>query len=192
MARIAFLVKQPKRALGALAVIVAATGVVIGSGASFTATSANANNDFSAGTLSIHNGNGTSAILTATGMKPGDVKTGTVDIRNSGTLAGDFTLRRGALTNTPAANPLADKLNVLVVDCGEWPNSSTPEPCDDGDDVQRVNSTLSAMTGTSALGNFSAEEKHTYKFTVTFDATASDVYQGAQSVATFTWDATQS
>ena len=53
MARIAFLIKQPKRALGALAVLVAATGVVVGSGANFSASTANPTNSFSACTLSM-------------------------------------------------------------------------------------------------------------------------------------------
>ncbi len=192
MARIAFLVKQPKRALGALAVLVAATGVVVGSGANFTATSANANNDFSAGTLSIENSKAPAAVLTATGLKPGETKTGTVDIRNTGTLAGDFKLRRTALTDTPAANPLSAKLNLVVKDCGEWPNPTTAEPCDDGDDTTVLTSTLAGMTGETALGNYGANEKHTYKFTVELDSSAGDVYQGGQSSATFTWDATQS
>ena len=191
MARIAFLIKQPKRALGALAVLVAATGVVIGSGANFTATSANANNDFSAGTLAIENSNGSAAVLTANGLKPGDVRTGTVDIRNTGSLSGVFTLRRSALTDTPSVNPLSAKLNLVVTDCGAWANPTTSEPCGDGDDVTKLTSTLAAMTGTTTLSTFAANEKHTYKFTVELDASAGDVYQGGQSSATFTWDATQ-
>ena len=192
MARIAFLLKNPKRALGALAVVVAATGVVAGSGANFTATSANANNDFSAGLLSIDNSNGSGAILTATGLKPGDVRTGTVNIRNSGTLAGSFTLKRGALTDTPSGTPLSSQLNLVVTDCGKWTNVSTANPCGDGDDTVKLTTTLGAMSGTTPLGTFAAGDKRTYHFRVEFEPTAGDAYQGGQSSATFTWDAAQS
>ena len=193
MARIAFLMKQPKRALGALAVLVAATGVVIGSGANFSASSANPSNTFSAGTLSIDNSKEAAAILTASGLKPGaPASTGTVDIMNDGTIAGDFTLRRSALTNTDATNPLAAKLNVVVEDCGQWSNPTTPEPCGDGDDATILTTTLAAMTATTSVGNFSADEKHTFKFSVQLDASATDVYQNGGSTAEFTWDAVQS
>ena len=193
MARIAFLIKQPKRALGALAVLVAATGVVLGSGASFTASTANPSNTFSAGTLTMSNSKNAAAILSASGLKPGAAaSTGTVDIQNTGTLAGDFTLRRSALTNTDATNPLAAKLNLVVKDCGEWPAPATPEPCNDGDDTTVLSSTVAGMSGNTALGNYSAGEKHTYEFSVGLDASATDVYQNGGSTAEFTWDATQS
>ena len=192
MARIAFLVKQPKRALGALAVLVAATSVVIGSGASFSASTANPDNQFTAGILSMSNSKAPGAVLSASGMKPGDTVTGTVDIQNTGSLAGVFTLRRTALTNTDAVNPLAPQLNLVVADCGEWPAPATPEPCDDGDDVSRSSGALSALTGTVSLGNYSASEKHTYKFSVTLASGAGDVHQGDSATAEFTWDATQS
>ncbi|MDQ5808671.1 MAG: CalY family protein [Actinomycetota bacterium] len=170
----------------------AATGVVVGSGASFTATSANPTNQFTAGSLSMSNSKAPGAILSASGMKPGDTVTGTVDIANTGSLAGDFTLRRSSLTNTDATNPLAPQLTVVVTDCGQWPNSSTPEPCDDGDDSQEISSTLSGMNGTTTLENYAAGEKHTYKFTVTLASGAGDVYQSGGATAEFTWDATQS
>jgi hypothetical protein len=193
VARIAFLVKQPKRALGALAVLVAATGVVIGSGANFSASSANPSNTFSAGTLSIDNSKEAAAILTASGLKPGATpSTGTVDIMNDGSIAGDFTLRRSALSNTDATNPLAAKLNLVVKDCGQWSNPTTPEPCNDGDDTTVLTSTLAGMSGNTALGNFAGDEKHTYEFSIQLDASATDVYQNGGSTAEFTWDAVQS
>ena len=194
MARIAFLVKQPKRALGALAVLVAATGVVVGSGANFTASSANPSNSFSAGTLSILNSKEGSAILSSTGsMKPGGAwEVGTVDIQNDGDLAGDFSLTRGAITNTDGTNPLSAKLNVTVKDCGEWPNPSTPEPCGDGDDTTIQSGGTVTTMGTVNLGNFAADEKHRYEFSVQLDASATDAYQGDSSTVTFDWDAVQS
>ena len=196
MARIAFLIKQPKRALGALAVLVAATGVVVGSGANFTASSANPSNTFSAGTLSMSNSKNAAAILSASGLKPGDTPTtGTVDIQNTGSLAGNFTVSRTSLSNTDATNPLSAKLNLIIKDCGEWPDATTVEPCGDGDDTVVFGSpaaTVSDMTSAVALGNYSGGEKHRYEFSVQLDASATDVYQNGQSTVGFTWNAVQS
>ncbi|HEX8086107.1 MAG TPA: TasA family protein [Solirubrobacteraceae bacterium] len=196
MARIAFLIKQPKRALGALAVLVAATGVVVGSGANFSASTANPTNTFSAGTLSMSNSKNGAAILSASGLKPGDTPTtGTVDIQNTGSLAGNFSVSRTSLTNTDATNPLSGKLNLVIKDCGEWPDPSTVEPCGDGDDTTVYGSpaaTVAAMTSAVSLGNYSANEKHRYEFSVQLDSSATDAYQNGQSTVEFTWNAVQS
>ena len=40
-------------------------------------------------------------------------------------------------------------------------------------------------------GTFAANEKHRYQFAATFDSSAGNVYQGANSQATFTWNAVQ-
>jgi len=179
--------------LGSLAVLVAATGVVAGSGANFTAQSANPNNSFSAGTLSILNDKENAAILTASNMKPGAAATtGVVDITNTGSLAGDFTLSRSNVTNTDAGNPMSAKLNLVVKDCGEWPNTSTVEPCGDGDDTTVYSGTVDGMSSAQTLGNFSANEKHRYEFSVQLDASATDAYQGDGSTVRFDWAAVQS
>ncbi len=195
MARIAFLIKQPKRALGALAVLVAATGVVAGSGANFTAQSANPSNSFAAGTLAIVNSKPSSAVLTASNLKPGGpVATGVVDIQNDGSIAGVFTLSRSAVTNSDVANPLAGKLNLVVKDCGAWPDASTPEPCGDGDDTTVYGApvaTIAGMTAPVALGTFAGGEKHRYEFSVQLDASATDAFQGGTSSVQFDWNAVQ-
>ena len=77
-----------------LAILVLAAAALIASSASFTATSANPNNTFTAGSLYISNedtgGNSRDGVqvlnLMASGMKPGDVVTGTAVIGNSGEL----------------------------------------------------------------------------------------------------------
>ena len=195
MARIAFLIKQPKRTLGALAVLVAATGIVAGSGANFTASSANPSNTFATGSLSIDNSKEGAAILTAANLRPGGpAATGTVDIQNSGTLGGTFTLSRDSLTNTDATNPLSGKLNIVVKDCGLWADGTTVNPCGDGDDTVVYGSptaTLTAMSSPVALGTFAAEAKHRYEFSVALDSSAGDAYQGGQSTFRFVWNAVQ-
>lgn len=198
MARIAFLAKNPKRTLGALAVMVAATGLVVGSGANFTASSANPNNSFAAGTLSILNDKENAAIFTtpATNLKPGGASvTGVVDIQNDGTLPGNFELSRSAPVDSDATNPLSGKLNLVIKDCGEWPAPATPEPCGDGDDTTIYGATTATIAGMSSpisLGNFTAGEKHRYEFTVQLDSSATDAYQDGESTVQFNWNAVQS
>ncbi len=76
-------------------------------------------NTFTAGTLTMGNSKAASAILTASNMKPGDpASTGTVDIKNTGTTSGAFTLTRGTVVDSDPANAMSPKLNVIVTDCG--------------------------------------------------------------------------
>src|SRR5688572_4546479 len=72
MSRIRFAVRRPRRVLAALATVLAATGLTVASGADFTARSANPSNTFTTGTLSVSNSRAGAAILSASGLKPGD------------------------------------------------------------------------------------------------------------------------
>lgn len=192
MDRIEALARRPKRTLGVLAVVLAAVGIAIGSGAQFTAESANPSNVFSAGVLSIDNSKEGAAILTASGMTPGDNVTGTVDIANDGTVAGDFSLSRTNLVDTPADPALSTQLNVVVTDCGESTLGGTAPTCGDTDDTNVYTGTLAAMSGSFALGNYTPNELHRFHFSVTLSSTAGDQYQGGQSSATFLWRAVSS
>jgi hypothetical protein len=178
--------RRPRRALGALAALLVAVGVAVGSGASFTASSANPNNTFAAGTLSILNSKEGLAVLTASGMRPGDpASLGTVDVENTGSLSGAFTLARSNIVDSDGVNPMSAKLNLVVKDCGDF--SAGAPTCDAGD-PQRYSGTIAAM-GTVALGTFAASEKHRYEFAVTFDVSAGNAYQGDTSSVQFDWNA---
>jgi hypothetical protein len=185
MTTLSYVARRPGRALIGLAALVAATAVAVGSGASFTASSANPSNTFAAGTLSILNSKEGLAVLTASNMKPGDSATGTVDVQNSGSLSGAFTLSRSNIVDSDGANPLSAKLNLVVKDCGDF-SSGTPT-CDAGD-PQAYSGTIAAM-GSVALGTFAAAEKHRYEFAVTFDSSAGNAYQGDSSSVQFDWNA---
>jgi hypothetical protein len=192
MSRLQVLAAQPRMALGALLTLLLAVGAVVGSGADFTAASANPSNTFSTGTLSIVNSKEAAAILTASDLRPGGTAaTGTVDIQNSGSLSGTFTLVRGAINDSNAGSPLSAKLNITVDDCGVW--SGSAPACGDGDDVTKYTGTVADM-GTaghaiSSLGTFAGSVKHRYRFTVQLDSGASDAYQGASSTVRFDWTA---
>ena len=178
---------NPRRLLAALATILVAVGVTVASGATFTAQTANAGNTFTAGALTMSNDKAPGAILTASGMKPGDATTnatGTVVIKNTGNLSGAFSLSRSSLTNSDSTNPLANKLNTTITDCGIDQDCATA-----GDNSVKYSGLLSAMTATISLGNWAGAEQHTYRFVVSLDSSAGNVYQSGSSTAGFTWDA---
>jgi spore coat-associated protein N len=193
MTRLQVLMGQPKLALGALLTLLLAAGAVVGSGADFTASSANPSNTFAAGTLSMVNSKDGIAVLTASDMRPGGpTSTGTVDIENTGSLSGAFTLSRTAPVDSDGGNPLSGKLNLTVVDCGDF-SSGTPV-CGNGDDVVKYTGGTIAQMGTAghtvdALGTYAAGEKHRYEFTVGLDGSAGDNYQGDTSSVEFDFNA---
>jgi len=193
MSRLRVLITQPKLALGALVTLVLATGAVVSSGADFTATSANPANTFASGTLSMLNSKDGVAVLSASNLRPADPpQAGTVDIENSGSLSGAFTLSRGTPADSDAGNPLSGKLNVTVVDCGAFAGSTAPD-CGDADDVSRYSGTLAQMGTTGheidALGTYAAGAKHRYRFTVALDGSAGNAYQGDSSTVKFDFTA---
>ena len=187
MSRLHVLVHRPRRTLAALATVLVAVGITAASGADFSATSANPSNTFATGTLSISNTKTAAAVLTAANMKPGDApRIGQVDIGNGGTLSGAFTLSRGTLNDSDGANPLSGKLNLTVVDCGDF-SSGTPT-CDGADPV-KYTGTVAGMSSAVALATFAGGEKHRYEFTVAVDSSAGNAYQGDSSQVDFTWNA---
>src|SRR3954447_4612910 len=188
MTTMAYVTRHPRRALLALAALTASVAVAVGSSASFSASSANPSNTFAAGTLSILNSKEGLAVLTASNMKPGDSATGTVDVQNNGSLSGAFALSRSNISGSDATYPMSAKLDLVVKDCGDF-SSGTPT-CDAGDPV-KYTGTLAAMSSSSALGTYAANEKHRYQFAATFNSSANNAYQGDSSSATFDWTAVQ-
>jgi ABC-type molybdate transport system substrate-binding protein len=188
MSRTKVLRASPRRLLAALATILVAVGVTVASGASFSAQSANASNTFTAGSMSMSNSKAPGAILSASGMKPGDASTnatGTVVIKNTGTLKGDFSLSRSSLTDTPVSPAISTQINLSITDCG-------PDQVCGGtnatDDVSKFNTTLSSMSSSIALGNWAVNEQHTYQFVASLPLATPDTYQSASATAAFQWD----
>ena len=188
MSRLHVLADRPRLALGALLTLLLAAAAVVGSGADFTASSANPSNTFASGTLTIGNSNEGTAVLSATGLRPGGpAANGTVDIQNTGTLSGGFTVSRSTPVDSGSTNPLSDKLNLTIVDCGKFVGATAPT-CDGGDPTT-YSGTIAAMTGSQALGTYAGGEQHRYEFTVALDSSAGNAYQGGSSSVTFDWNA---
>ena len=182
MSRLSALAAHPRRTVGALAVVLAAVGITVGSGANFTAHSANPANTFTAGTLTIGD-NGSSAILNALNLKPGDSTSGTVDIQNTGSVPGTFTLSTSnASDSTPS---LLGQLDLRIEDCGTFTGTTAPT-CGSGTVLH--NAKVNAV-GSVALGSFAAGAKHRYKFDVTLPSSTGNTYQGKTAAIEFDWDA---
>lgn len=188
MSRLQSLLSQPQAALGALLTVALAATAVIGSGADFTASSANPANTFAAGTLHIVNSKEGVAVLSATALQPGGAAAlGTVDLQNDGSLNGDIQLSRSTPADSDGTNPLSAKLDLTVVDCGAFAGAVAPA-CGDGDDVQRYSGTLAAMSQV-ALGRLAAGEQHRFQFRAALDGSVGDAYQGGDTSVRFDFTA---
>lgn len=178
---------SPSKVMAGLVGVLAATGIAVGSGANFNSVSANPSNVFSAGTISQSNSKTGAAILTASNLTPGGTATGTVDIKNTGTVAGAFTLSQSNVTNTPASPGLSTKLTIAITDQGD-PAALCASSC-----PVVYSGTLAGM-GTTTLGSFAAGQTHRYQFTVTFPDGgangADNAYQGAQTSVDYNFQAT--
>lgn len=165
-----------KRIIAGLATVLAAVGVAVGSGASFTSQTANPANTFQSGTFTHTNSKNGAAIVTGTNMKPGDVKTGDVTITNTGSLAGTFKLTESAVSSGFTAGNLRLKIEDVT--------TATP--------VQVYSGNFGAVPAAGiTLGSYAAGEAHTYRYTVTFDQAADNADQGKSATANYTWSAIQ-
>jgi spore coat-associated protein N len=181
VSRLSALAAHPRRTVAALAVVLAAVGITVGSGANFTASAANPTNTFTAGTLSIGSSS-SSALFTAGNMKPGDTVSGTVDIQNTGSLPGTFTLATSHVTD---ALGLLGQLDLKVEDCGLW-NGATAPTCSG---TNLVYNAKAGSVGTVNLNSFAASAKHRYKFDVTLPSATTNAFQGKTASVEFDWDA---
>lgn len=169
-----------RRVLVAVATVLTAGALAIGSGASFTAQTLNSSNSAASGTVQQTNSLTGASIYNLSNMKPGDTVQGLVKIKNSGTLAANLKLTESGVTNTFEAG----KLRFTVTDVTVA-----------GSPVVVIAERAFAATGATSsayLGALWASgEERTYVFKVTLDSTATDASQNKAASATYTWDSTQ-
>ena len=161
-----------KRIIAGLATTLAALGVAVGSGASFTSQTANPSNTFASGIFTHSNTLNGTAIVTGSNMKPGDVKTGEVTIKNTGTIAGTFKVTESNVTNGFTNNNLQLKIDDLT-------------------GGSQVYAGPLGGAGAITLESYDPGEAHTYRYTVTFKDTADNNDQGKNASADYTWTAIQ-
>ena len=187
--------RRHRRATAGLALALVAAAVAVGSGADFSARTANPENTFTAGALSMSNSRDGSAIFNVANLVPGAPgASGIVDIGNTGSIRGRFSLSRGRLSTTdkgdPSPAPLDTKVGLKVSDCGTFDGANAPS-CGVNAKVVYGGGTLASMTQAIPLGTFAPGEKHRYEFEATLDSSAGNEYAGDMSSAEFVWDAVQ-
>jgi hypothetical protein len=180
---------NPRKLIGALLMLLLAAGLAVGSGASFTATSASPGNMVTAGALTIDNtkkNNGTqAAIFNISNLRPGQSDSGTVTVTNTGNVPGVFNLALASTTPGGAGSNLANRLHLKVeeLDAG---NAVVGTPFADA--------VANTMGATNALGTWNGGDAHTYRFTVSWPSglTGDDAYQGSTLQLNFNWNAVSS
>ncbi len=179
---------SPRRLLIGLGGLTIASAVAVGSAANFNATSTNPGTLITAGTVVVSDSVNGKSILTASLMKPGGSSSGTVDIKNGGSVPVALTLAKAGLSDTPASPALSGKLTLQVQDLGDPACTGT---CPNA--VTIYEGTLGAM-GTLALAELPTAATRRYRFTVSFPegvAGADNAYQGATSRVDYLWTVTQ-
>ena len=147
-----------KRTLGALGALGTAAVIAVGSGASYTADSANPGNMITAGALTMSNDKDGTAVFDNVKLNPGESKTGTVKIGNTGDASGAFTL---AFSNISGDAQFRENLQVKITD----PNG---DPLTDQDAVPADGSASDVLSRTYVLGQWEPGTERTYTFKVTY------------------------
>jgi spore coat-associated protein N len=129
------------------------------------------------GILKMGNPGAGGAILSASGMKPGDTRSGTLSISNDGSVGGSYKLTAGGLTDTPSSPSLSQTLNLSIDDITSGPATNL------------YSGTLAGFSQ-ATLGSFTAGQSRTYRFQLSWpSASANTALQGAQTSVTFAWKA---
>jgi hypothetical protein len=175
---------SPQKLVGALFVLLLAAMMAVGSGASFTSTSANAGNVVAAGVMSIDDDKDGGAILDVDDLVPGvaHAQTGSVTITNTGDADGVFTLSKNNVVDEDGVNKLSEKVDLVITDATSG--------------AQVYSGKLASM-GNRPAGTIARGGSHTYDFTVTFpdggkpaNALSGDnLYQGDELTVDFVWEA---
>lgn len=186
--------------------LVATAGIVSASSYSvFTSTSNSPSNSFSAGSVVLTNDSSGSQSATGTALysatnitptSPAVVKC--VTVQSTGSVPSTVRFYTGSVTNTPAANTLAQYLKVQVEigtagsTCAGFTPSSSIVPS---------GTTLSTLETFTSFANSKdttwapvggTTETRAFRFTVTPDSTMPNTLQGASTGVAFVWEADNS
>jgi len=180
--------------IGLLAIGILAAGIGLGTGALFTDTQGVPANTFSTGTVDIST-NPTTALVTFSGMAPGDQVTNPIVVTNSGTLG----LRYAVTSATTTENTLAAQLDLTIksgvttcTNAGFGAGGTVIYGPADLGSMAGINiigdPTQGAQTGDRALAGSAYE---TLCFNVSLPSSTGNAFQGQTTTATFTFSAEQ-
>jgi len=166
---------KTKKILLPLATLVAAGAIAVGSGATFTSTSANTISSVTSGTLTQSNSKANAAVFNLTNIKPGDVVNGSLTIKNTGSLPATF-----SLTETSSANAFtATNLTMTIT------NTTTNKVVYTGTFGGLVDGTK------NDLGLVAPGVSNDYTFSAKLASTTPNADQGKTASAAFQWDSVQ-
>lgn len=167
--------RSKKKILLPLATLVAAGAVAIGSGATFTSTTANTASSVTSGSLNHTNSKANAAIFSLTNIKPGDTVNGGLVITNTGTLDAAF-----SLTETTSTNGFSNDYLTLKIT-----NTTTGTEVFSGTFGDLVDGQK------NALGTIPAGAANSYTFSVKLSQDAPNSQQGKTASAAYQWDSVQ-
>jgi len=175
--------RKSRRILAPLATLAVAGALVVGSGADFTSSSSNTTSVVASGTLTQSNSRANAAIFNVGNIKPGDTVTGSVVIKNTGSLPSNMKLVEDATSNFTRENLL-----MKITETKTVAGVTSSKEIYNGSFDQTVGS-LDNYT----LDPFQAGEERTYGYVVTFVRTAGDqnADQAKTASASYTWAGTQ-
>ncbi|HLC29619.1 MAG TPA: TasA family protein [Dehalococcoidia bacterium] len=192
----------------AAALLVVGAGGMVGAGtqAVFTDTAASSGNTFVAGTLNLKLNGSDSVTGTITGatMKPGDYKTGSVTVSNSGSLAGTYTMSTSVPTEVEGgavAAPLLKaqlllRISRQVTACDNPNSAGLNSLLNLTDDTGLYGTVGGAALNVGAVASqalaASPDPGEVLCFEVLFPNNSGNDYQGDSIDATFTFTLTQS
>jgi hypothetical protein len=159
-------VKKAFLTLVVLALLAVALQSLVFSGASFTSSSGNPGNTFTAGTFGHTNSKDGVLMIDAAGLWPGASKTGTLTITGTGDFSGAYTLTKAGVVDTPAVPGLSNALTLRIEDIT-------------GAAVTLSNTTVAGFN-TVSVGTIASGASRQYRFTLTYPtASANTALQGA-------------
>ena len=139
------------------------------------------------GTLQVTNSGAGQAIFQAAGLAPGRSVTGTVQLSNTGTLAGDLSLAQLDVQDQPGPNGglLSSAVQLAVQDITG------------GSSIPVFSGQLGGL-GTRPLGNIGAGGSRSYRFTATLPNTGTpagptagdNAFEGSRLTVRYVWTAT--
>jgi hypothetical protein len=175
------------------------SGAIVGhaSYSAYSATTSNPTNNWTSGTVNLTDDDSSTAMFTASGLKPGSTGSKCIAVTSSGDLASAVKLYG---TNYATTKALASSINLKV----EQGTGATFGSCtgftalSTGGTV--FNDTLAAFSAKSdyatGVGDWaptgSASETRVFKFTYTLSGSAPDSTQGGTAAVGFTWEAQNS
>ena len=189
----------PKKLVAGAAVPVAviASGALVwqSSYSAFSATAVSPTNNWSAGTVALSDDDNSTAMFTATNLKPGSTGTKCIAVTSTGSLASTVKLYGTSYATT---NGLAANLNLKIEE-GTGATSASCAGFTGGSTVYDAALSTFGTTKTgfaSGVGSWAPDgtgsDTKSYKITYTLSASTPDSAQGGTAAVGFTWESQSS